>query len=135
MKHILLLGTGCPSDAEPSQERLARDLAIQAPFKVLGDNSQYHTLPSGLEDYHNPKDVRMFLTRSNLCLLTRICRSGDPISRNCRICGASLTRAGGSKVLLAPKLTRTERGFPKTWMGEHHSFQLKRVDSRSCLCT
>ncbi|KAJ5338862.1 hypothetical protein N7452_005590 [Penicillium brevicompactum] len=57
MKHILLFGTGCPSDAGPVKEKLARDLAIQAPSKVLGDNADVDVLPNGLEDYHDPTKI------------------------------------------------------------------------------
>lgn len=57
MKHILLLGTGCPSDAGPVKEKLARDLAIQAPSKVLGDNADVDVLPNGFEDYRDPTKV------------------------------------------------------------------------------
>ncbi|KAL4795894.1 FAD-binding domain-containing protein [Aspergillus venezuelensis] len=52
-KHILLLGTGCPADAEADKEKLARDLAIKAPAQVLGPNADFSVLPSGLEDYHD----------------------------------------------------------------------------------
>ncbi|KAJ5341709.1 hypothetical protein N7541_010833 [Penicillium brevicompactum] len=59
MKHILLLGTGCPSDAGPVKEKLARDLAIQAPSEVLGDNADVDVLPNGFEDYHDPKNASL----------------------------------------------------------------------------
>lgn len=61
MKHVLLLGTGCPSDAGPAKEKLARDLAIQAPSRILGDKAEIHVLPNGLEDYHDPTQVWLSL--------------------------------------------------------------------------
>ncbi|RDW76312.1 FAD-binding oxidoreductase [Aspergillus mulundensis] len=57
LKHILLLGTGCPSDAGPYKEKLARDLAIEAPSRVLGDNARFQVLPNGLEEYHDRREV------------------------------------------------------------------------------
>ncbi|RAK75311.1 FAD-binding oxidoreductase [Aspergillus fijiensis CBS 313.89] len=56
-KHILLLGTGCPADASPAQEKLARDLAIHAPSSVLGDDAEVYVLPNGLEDYHDTTEI------------------------------------------------------------------------------
>ncbi|KAE8152546.1 hypothetical protein BDV25DRAFT_61515 [Aspergillus avenaceus] len=53
MKHILLLGTGCPAHSPKDKENLARDLAIQAPSKVLGDHSEAYVLPNGFEEYHD----------------------------------------------------------------------------------
>ncbi|KAB8259403.1 FAD-binding domain-containing protein [Aspergillus pseudonomiae] len=56
-KHILLLGTGCPADAGPSKEKLARDLAIEAPSNVLESSTDVHVLPNGIEDYHAPTKI------------------------------------------------------------------------------
>ncbi|KAL2822106.1 FAD-binding domain-containing protein [Aspergillus granulosus] len=53
-KHVLLLGPGCPSDAGSDMEKLARDLAIEAPSKVLGNDAEIHYLPSGYDDYLDP---------------------------------------------------------------------------------
>ncbi|KAI9926212.1 hypothetical protein ASPWEDRAFT_53453 [Aspergillus wentii DTO 134E9] len=55
--HILLLGIGCPADAGPDKERRARDLAIQAPSMVSGDNAEIHVLPNGFEDYHDQTKI------------------------------------------------------------------------------
>ncbi|KAL5335049.1 FAD-binding domain-containing protein [Aspergillus crustosus] len=57
MKHILLVGTGCPADAGADEETLARDLAIQAPSKVLADDTEFSVLPSGLESYHDTTKI------------------------------------------------------------------------------
>ncbi|PYH86712.1 hypothetical protein BO82DRAFT_397293 [Aspergillus uvarum CBS 121591] len=56
-KHILLLATGCPADAGPTKERLARDLAIQAPFSVLGEDAEVHALQNGFKDYHDATKI------------------------------------------------------------------------------
>ncbi|KAF9889041.1 hypothetical protein FE257_008018 [Aspergillus nanangensis] len=56
-KHILLLGVGCPSDAGPDEENVARELAIHAPEKVLGAGEEVHHIPSGFEDYHDPEKI------------------------------------------------------------------------------
>ncbi|KAL4898881.1 hypothetical protein BDW74DRAFT_164353 [Aspergillus multicolor] len=56
-KHILLLGTGCPAEADASKEQLARDLAIKAPAQVLGADTDINVLPNGLEDYHDVIEV------------------------------------------------------------------------------
>ncbi|RAL06923.1 FAD-binding oxidoreductase [Aspergillus homomorphus CBS 101889] len=53
MKHILLLGTGCPAGADASKEHLARVLAIKAPAQVLGTDADLNVLPNGLENYHD----------------------------------------------------------------------------------
>lgn len=53
MKHIVLLGTGCPAEADASKEKLARNLAIQAPAQVLGADADVNILPNGLENYHD----------------------------------------------------------------------------------
>ncbi|KAL4914005.1 hypothetical protein BDW62DRAFT_205053 [Aspergillus aurantiobrunneus] len=53
MRHFVLLGTGCPSDAGPEKERLAQDLAIQSASRVLGSNGEPHRAPSGLEDFQD----------------------------------------------------------------------------------
>ncbi|KAB8210098.1 FAD-binding domain-containing protein [Aspergillus parasiticus] len=56
-KHILLLGTGCPSGDGPDKEKLARDLAIEAASKVLGADAEVNYLPNGFEDFHDPKKI------------------------------------------------------------------------------
>ncbi|OGM48992.1 hypothetical protein ABOM_003141 [Aspergillus bombycis] len=56
-KHILLIGAGCPADAGPSKEKLARDLAIEAPSKLLENSTDVHVLPNGFEDYHDPTKI------------------------------------------------------------------------------
>ncbi|PLB44948.1 FAD-binding domain-containing protein [Aspergillus steynii IBT 23096] len=54
-KHILLLGTGCPGDSGPVKEKLARDLACQAAYRVLGEGADFHYLPNGFEDFHDAR--------------------------------------------------------------------------------
>ncbi|GKZ35785.1 hypothetical protein AbraIFM66950_006580 [Aspergillus brasiliensis] len=56
-KHILLLGTGCPSEAGNDQEHLARGLAINAGFSVLGKDADLHYLPNGVEDFHDVERI------------------------------------------------------------------------------
>ncbi|KAE8139932.1 FAD-binding domain-containing protein [Aspergillus pseudotamarii] len=56
-KHILLLGTGCPAGSGPCKETLARELAIEAASKVLGEDAEYCYLPNGFEDFHDAKKI------------------------------------------------------------------------------
>ncbi|EAU32774.1 predicted protein [Aspergillus terreus NIH2624] len=56
-KHLLLLGIGCPSYAGPEDENLARELAIQAPERILAGKEEVHHVPSGFEDFHDPEKV------------------------------------------------------------------------------
>ncbi|KAL4912287.1 hypothetical protein BDW62DRAFT_206624 [Aspergillus aurantiobrunneus] len=54
-KHILLFGLGCPSDTGQDEKRVARELAIEVPGKVLGSDAEVNFLPNGFEEYHDPK--------------------------------------------------------------------------------
>ncbi|KAL2834698.1 FAD binding domain-containing protein [Aspergillus pseudoustus] len=56
-KHLLLLGPGCPSDAGPDKEKLVRELAINAPSRVLGDDAELHFMPNGYEEYLDPAKI------------------------------------------------------------------------------
>ncbi|KAL4965550.1 FAD-binding oxidoreductase [Aspergillus stella-maris] len=76
-KHILLLGTGCPADADKSKEELARELAIKAPAQVLGPNADFNVLPNGLEEYHAVNEV----WRSHVKRLQELRRRYDPLRR------------------------------------------------------
>ncbi|KAL4778088.1 hypothetical protein BJX76DRAFT_366740 [Aspergillus varians] len=57
MKHLLVLGTGCPSDAGPEKESLARTLAMQSASRQLGENQEPHHIPSGFEDFDDAKKI------------------------------------------------------------------------------
>ncbi|KAL2823245.1 hypothetical protein BDW59DRAFT_180716 [Aspergillus cavernicola] len=57
MKHLLILGTGCPSDAGLDKEKLAHDLAAQATSHILGKDEEPHYLPSGQEDFYDPQKI------------------------------------------------------------------------------
>ncbi|ODM21299.1 hypothetical protein SI65_04352 [Aspergillus cristatus] len=56
-KHILLIATGSPSTAGEDKEYLARDLAIHAASKILGEDAEKHYLPNGFEEFHDPKKI------------------------------------------------------------------------------
>ncbi|KAL2862481.1 FAD-binding oxidoreductase [Aspergillus lucknowensis] len=57
MKHTLVLGTGCPSGAGEVKEHLAHSLAAQAASKVFGEGTDAQYIPSGLEDFQDPRKV------------------------------------------------------------------------------
>ncbi|GKZ57719.1 hypothetical protein AnigIFM49718_003053 [Aspergillus niger] len=76
-KHILLLGTGCPSDAGREQENLARELAIKAGSTVLGEDADLNYLPNGFEDFHDAEKI----WGPHFAKLQALRRQYDPMSR------------------------------------------------------
>ncbi|KAJ0417906.1 FAD binding domain-containing protein [Aspergillus carlsbadensis] len=76
-KHVLLLGPGCPADAGPDKEKLMRDLAIEAPSKVLGKDAEINYLPNGYEEYLDPK----LFWGSHLAKLQTLRKKYDPKDR------------------------------------------------------
>ncbi|KAL3256096.1 hypothetical protein ABHI18_007834 [Aspergillus niger] len=76
-KHILLLGTGCPSDAGREQENLARELAIKAGPTVLGEDADLNYLPNGFEDFHDAEKI----WGPHFAKLSALRRQYDPMSR------------------------------------------------------
>lgn len=60
-KHILLLGTGCDASADEQEENQARQLAVNAPAKVLGEGAEVNILPNGGEDFQDRRKVGMSL--------------------------------------------------------------------------
>ncbi|KAE8372683.1 FAD-binding domain-containing protein [Aspergillus bertholletiae] len=76
-KHILLLGTGCPSGDGPDKEKAARDLAIEAASKVLGEGAEVHYLPNGFEDFQDPRKI----WGAHFDQLQALRRRYDPYSR------------------------------------------------------
>lgn len=77
-KHILIIGTGCPSTAGKDKEHLARDLAIHAASKILGEGAEKHYLPNGIEDFHDPKKVLLLPFQLYFKFLIRITDLGSP---------------------------------------------------------
>ncbi|GKZ60319.1 hypothetical protein AnigIFM49718_006658 [Aspergillus niger] len=55
VKHILLLGPGCPSNAGPVKLKLVRDLDCQAASRVLGQDAEVNYLPNGFEGFHDAR--------------------------------------------------------------------------------
>ncbi|GKZ93173.1 hypothetical protein AnigIFM59636_006239 [Aspergillus niger] len=76
-KHILLLGTGCPSDAGREQENLARELAIKAGSTVLGEDADLNYLPNGFEVFHDAEKI----WGPHFAKLQALRRQYDPMSR------------------------------------------------------
>ncbi|KAK5703397.1 hypothetical protein LTS12_028335, partial [Elasticomyces elasticus] len=56
-QHILLLGPGCPFNAGEETENFARDVAIKAPSKIVGDTQDVHVIPNLVEDFHDLKEI------------------------------------------------------------------------------
>ena len=71
VKHILLMGPGCPADAGRDHEDLVRDLAIKAGSTVLGENADLHYLPNGYEKFYDAKKVSLKTQSSSDLLLIR----------------------------------------------------------------
>lgn len=67
-QHVLLLGPGCPFNAGEETENFARDIAIEAPSKIVGDTQDAHVLPNLVEDFHDVKEV-LFFPPLNLMLI------------------------------------------------------------------
>ena len=84
-KHILVIGTGCPSTAGKDKEYLARDLAIHAASKILGEEAEKYYLPNGIEDFRDPKKVLLLSFQWYFQFSHSHDRSGDLISRGSRV--------------------------------------------------
>lgn len=65
-QHILLLGPGCPFNAGEETENFARDVAIKAPSKIIGDTQDAHVIPNLVEDFHDLKEVFFFFSALEL---------------------------------------------------------------------
>ncbi|RAK90233.1 FAD binding domain-containing protein [Aspergillus costaricaensis CBS 115574] len=77
VKHILLMGPGCPADAGCDHEDLVRDLAIKAGSRVLGENADLNYLPNGYEKFYDAEKI----WRPHFAQLQNLRRRYDPLGR------------------------------------------------------